>query len=127
MTEYNRDRWPEEYTEVSIEKVEKYGETDDSFFTELRVLSGPQKGQLKRSLWFRTKRDGNPRKDTAALLRACSGDANAPSYKLKDKIVRLKPWYPGDAQYPYMGDIELIGEVTDDVTGPGNPVPDDAW
>jgi len=117
MTEYNRDKWPEEYTDLSIEKVEKFGDGggDNAFFTELRVLSGAQKGQLKRNLWFRTKRDGNPRKDTTSLLTALTGNAEAPSYELKDKIFKAKPWYPDGSDFPIFTRIEKVGEVTDGV------------
>lgn len=114
MTEYNRDPWPEEETEMSIEKVEKFGDGDDStFFTELRILTGQEKGQLKRNLWFRTKRDGNPRKDTTALFMALTGNPESPSYELMDKIFKTVPWYPNGSQYPIFTKIEKVGEASE--------------
>lgn len=127
MTEFNRERWPEQEVDLSIEKVEKYNDNDSSFFTELRVLNGPQRGELKRNLWFRTKKDGNPRRDTSNLLMALTGNPDAPSYDLLDKIFRTTPWYPQGSDYPIFTKIEHVGEVVEDQDGvPLDPTPD-AW
>lgn len=113
MTEYNKERWPEEDTEVSVEKIEKFGDDqgDNKFFTELRVLTGPQKGELKRALWFRTTRSGSPSKATTKLFMALTGNPEAPSYELLNKIFKTKPWYPEGKDFPVFTGIEMTGEV----------------
>lgn len=110
MTEFDRGRWSEEPTELLVERVEKYKENDDAFFTELRILTGEGKGKLRRMLWWRTKVDGNPRKDTTNLLNQCTGKADAPSYELMNKKFETVPWYPQGNDYPIFTKIKKTGE-----------------
>lgn len=109
----NKEPWPEEFTEVSVEKVEKWGEegNDDSFFTELRVLSGPQIGQLKKALWFRNTKAGGKSKACSSLFEALTGNIDSPSYELVNKQFKTKPWYPEGRDFPVFTRIEKTGEV----------------
>ena len=113
MTEYNREPWPEEEVEVAVEKIEKFGEEpgDNKFFTELRVLTGPQKGELKRALWFRNTLSGSPSKPTTNLFMALTGNPEAPSYDLLNKMFKTKPWYLDGKTFPVFTGIEKTGEV----------------
>ena len=127
--EINRDKWVEETTEVAVEKVDKFRDDDSAFFTELRVLTGPQMGQLKKNLWFRTKQSGDPRKDTNTLFVELTNNPTAPSYELVDKKFTFKPWYPPGSDYAFFGEIKKTGEVDpfaeEPAQGPANPLPDD--
>ena len=114
MTEYDKSRWPEEETEVAIEKVEKFNEEDTAFFTELRVLSGPQKGALKRLLWGRYKRDSDiPQKPTESLFDALGLNVREDSSrKLVNMTIEIKPWYPDETRkFPVITNIKKTGEI----------------
>ena len=105
----DRSSWVvDEFVDIMIEKVSQFQGSDNSFITEMRVLTGPQKGSLKSNLWFKTKKDGNPRKDTESLMTKLIGSMDEPIWKLKDKSFRCKPWYPDGSQYPVFTSIEKI-------------------
>lgn len=106
--EINKDPWDEEPTELYVENVKSYQDSDDTFFTELRVLNGPQKGQLKSNLWFKYKRDGAPRKDTSKLMESLGLQITDHPSALKGKAFKSSPWYPTGQKYPVFTKIEEL-------------------
>ena len=116
--EYDLRQWPDEVIDVEIEAVKTFEGENDAFITDLRVKTGTQKGALKSVRWFRRKRDGQPRKDTANLLELFGLEIDAPAWKLTNKSFQTKPWYPTGNQYPVFTKIKKLdsnGAKFDDI------------
>jgi len=106
--EYDRSPWDEEEVELYIEEVKSYMDSKDQFITELRVLNGPKKGALKTNLWFKFKRDGDPRKDSLSLFSAFDLPIESQAFELKGRAFKTKPWYPTGNKYPVFTKITPV-------------------
>lgn len=97
---------------IAVEKVFKQTLDDSVFKLECRVCDGEFVG-MKMNFWFyRLKKDGGPRKDTAQLLEALNpglSAAECPSFSLQDKIFECTPWHPVTSKYQMYGQFKFIG------------------
>jgi len=98
---------------LSVEKVWKKTEDDSCFSLECRICDGQEVGNLINIYFYRKKRDGGNRKDTAALMDALfPGEAHESiqSRKFQGRIFECEPWHPEGSKYQMFGRFKYVGD-----------------
>lgn len=98
---------------LSVEKVYKKEEDDSVFTLECRICDGKEVGNMINIYFYRMKRDGTPRVDTARLFDAIFPGQDPweiQSRQFIGKIFEASPWKPENSKYQIWGKFKYVGE-----------------
>jgi len=114
---------------LKVEVAGKIKDDDSYFFTELRILSGQNRGEIAKQTWSRKWQSGDWNKPTIIFLKTLlpeETERKVPvwSYMLVDKVFTCTPWKNKKGYWNFKN-FELTTLSEEDKQDAAGMVPDD--